>query len=138
MPTFPCHNCAKHIVAAGIERVVYVEPYPKSKAIEFHDDSITLGFKKKDSKSKSVTFEPFVGVGPRRFFDLFSMRLGSGRTLKRKDANGVALKWEPEDASPRMTLLQCSYTDLETLASTKFDTLRKEIKNEPLGGESSN
>ena len=27
--TFPCHNCAKHIVAAGIERVFYVEPYPK-------------------------------------------------------------------------------------------------------------
>jgi deoxycytidylate deaminase len=29
--TFPCHNCAKHILDAGIERVVYVEPYPKSK-----------------------------------------------------------------------------------------------------------
>ncbi len=29
--TFPCHNCAKHIVAAGVERVVYVEPYPKSR-----------------------------------------------------------------------------------------------------------
>ena len=27
--TFPCHNCAKHIVASGIKRVVYVEPYPK-------------------------------------------------------------------------------------------------------------
>ncbi|WP_237334059.1 dCMP deaminase family protein, partial [Vibrio anguillarum] len=26
--TFPCHNCAKHIVASGIKRVVYVEPYP--------------------------------------------------------------------------------------------------------------
>lgn len=25
--TFPCHNCARHIVAAGIKRVVYVEPY---------------------------------------------------------------------------------------------------------------
>lgn len=39
--TFPCHNCAKHIVASGIERVVYVEPYPKSKALELHDDSIS-------------------------------------------------------------------------------------------------
>lgn len=28
--TFPCHGCAKHIVDAGIERVVYIEPYPKS------------------------------------------------------------------------------------------------------------
>ena len=42
--TFPCHNCAKHIIAAGIERVVYVQPYGKSKAEEFHKDSISLGF----------------------------------------------------------------------------------------------
>lgn len=43
--TFPCHNCAKHIVASGIKRVVYVEPYPKSKALNFHSDSIisTIG-----------------------------------------------------------------------------------------------
>lgn len=29
--TFPCHNCAKHIIASGISRVVYIEPYPKSR-----------------------------------------------------------------------------------------------------------
>ena len=29
--TFPCRECARHIVAAGIERVVFIEPYPKSK-----------------------------------------------------------------------------------------------------------
>jgi cytidine deaminase len=28
--TFPCHDCAKHIISAGIARVVYVEPYRKS------------------------------------------------------------------------------------------------------------
>lgn len=28
--TYPCHNCGRHIVAAGIKRVVYLEPYPKS------------------------------------------------------------------------------------------------------------
>jgi deoxycytidylate deaminase len=37
--TFPCHNCAKHIVAAGVKRVVYIEPYAKSKAFELHDDA---------------------------------------------------------------------------------------------------
>ncbi len=40
--TFPCHNCAKHIVAAGISRVVFIEPYPKSKALELHYDAITM------------------------------------------------------------------------------------------------
>ena len=28
--TFPCHDCAKHIIAAGITRVVYIEPYAKA------------------------------------------------------------------------------------------------------------
>ncbi len=28
--TFPCHNYAKHIISAGIKRIVYIEPYPKS------------------------------------------------------------------------------------------------------------
>ena len=40
--TFPCHNCTRHIVAAGISRVVYVKPYPKSLAFQLHYDSISL------------------------------------------------------------------------------------------------
>jgi deoxycytidylate deaminase len=39
--TYPCHNCARHIVAAGIGRVIYIEPYKKSLAIILHADSIT-------------------------------------------------------------------------------------------------
>ena len=39
--TFPCHNCAKHIIAAGLERVVYLEPYPKSRAKTLYDEDIT-------------------------------------------------------------------------------------------------
>jgi deoxycytidylate deaminase len=70
--TFPCHNCAKHIIAAGIEEVVYVEPYPKSKALEFHPDAITVS----QSEDGKVKLRPFIGVGPRRFFDLFSMDIG--------------------------------------------------------------
>jgi deoxycytidylate deaminase len=30
--TFPCHLCARLIIGAGIARVVYIEPYPKSKS----------------------------------------------------------------------------------------------------------
>lgn len=123
--TFPCHNCAKHIVAAGIERVVYIEPYPKSKAAELHSDAISLGF---SEDKKTVHFEPFVGVGPRRFFDLFSMRLGSGWPLKRKDADGQALKWSEEKAKLRIQMLPCSYIDLELVASTMFEGVR--IKKE--------
>ncbi|MBC7907259.1 MAG: hypothetical protein H7Y60_11005 [Rhodospirillaceae bacterium] len=39
--TFPCHYCARHLVAAGIDQVHYIEPYPKSRALDLHGDSIT-------------------------------------------------------------------------------------------------
>ncbi|MBC8873617.1 MAG: dCMP deaminase family protein [Planctomycetes bacterium] len=121
--TFPCHNCAKHIVAAGIKRVVYIEPYPKSKAVEFHSDSISLGF---SGSEDTVHFEPFVGVGPRRFFDLFSMRLGSGYPLKRKDETGHTIEWKPEDSRLRIQMLPCSYIELELVASSMFNEFRKQ------------
>jgi deoxycytidylate deaminase len=42
--TFPCHYCARHIVTAGISEVHYIEPYPKSRALNLHQDSITTNF----------------------------------------------------------------------------------------------
>ncbi|MDN4060286.1 anti-phage dCTP deaminase [Massilia sp. YIM B02769] len=115
--TFPCHNCAKHIIAAGIKRVVYVEPYPKSKALEFHSESIHLKTHLDGKVDESlVVFEPFVGVGPRRFLDLFSMNLGSGSKLKRKGSQGTTLSWSRVDAVIRTPLLPCSYLDVEAAA----------------------
>jgi cytidine deaminase len=66
--TFPCHNCARHLVGAGIERVVFVEPYPKSKAGVLHEDSIAIGTAGVEG---AVDFASFVGVAPRRYLDLF-------------------------------------------------------------------
>jgi deoxycytidylate deaminase/dephospho-CoA kinase len=40
--TFPCHNCARHMVTAGVKAVYYVEPYVKSLAVELHADSIRI------------------------------------------------------------------------------------------------
>ncbi len=108
--TFPCHNCAKHIVAAGIRRVVYVEPFPKSKAIDLYGDSITLT----DSKNK-VKFEPFSGIGPRRFFDLFSMGLSSGSKIERKHG-GEAVKFDRSSAQMRVPMLPTSYIEREKVA----------------------
>ncbi|HYH06462.1 MAG TPA: anti-phage dCTP deaminase [Thermoanaerobaculia bacterium] len=78
--TFPCHECARLIVTAGIARVVYIEPYPKSRAIELHRDAI-LAYDDVEaphcddtacSDTHTVLFEPFVGIGPHRYHDLFS------------------------------------------------------------------
>ncbi len=91
--TFPCHGCARHMVAAGIMRVVYIEPYAKSLARNLHADSICI--EGEGSTNGRVQFEPFVGLAPRRYLELFAMD-------KRKDNNGVALKWQPAQAVPRL------------------------------------
>jgi deoxycytidylate deaminase len=122
--TFPCHNCAKHIIAAGIEKVVYVEPYPKSKTFDFHDDAITTSLPL-DGK-KLVRFVPFVGIGPRRFFDLFSMNLGSTYKLVRKDREtGKRKEWTIEKAHLRVQMKPASYLELEAQACTEFGKLKK-------------
>lgn len=40
--TLLCHKCARRIVAAGIKRVVYIEPYPKRIADKLHSGSIRV------------------------------------------------------------------------------------------------
>lgn len=122
--TFPCHNCAKHIIAAGIKRVIYVEPYPKSKALDFHSESIELKTTlDADDSTEQVVFEPFTGVGARRFLDLFSMNLGVGNKLRRKNSDGTAVNWEQSNALPRVALLPESYRDVERSAATLFDKI---------------
>lgn len=124
--TFPCHNCAKHIIAAGICQVVYVEPYPKSKALEFHDDAITIKGGDPHAKARAVRFQPFVGIGPRRFFDLFSMRLTSGYELHRKDgATGKKRDWDIKNSRLRIHMPPFSYLDLELQAASRFHDLEQ-------------
>ncbi|CAM2920905.1 anti-phage dCTP deaminase [Pseudoalteromonas distincta] len=79
--TYPCHNCARHIVAAGIRKAVYIEPYEKSLALDLHDDAIT-----DQSDSKKVRFVPFEGVSPRRYPKFFFSM------ADRKSSHGDAVK----------------------------------------------
>lgn len=127
--TFPCHNCGRHIIAAGIERVVYVEPYRKSKWAELHEDAVVCGLGQDvTSKIKKVQCEPFVGVGPRRFFDLFSMRLGSGPRLMRKNQDGDITDWEFGTSQLRLQMLPTSYLDLESGAATVYEEAIEVVK----------
>jgi deoxycytidylate deaminase len=87
--TFPCHLCAKHIVAAGIDRVVFLEPYPKSYAQKLHSDSITF---EADVPNK-VAFKPFIGISPRRYRDIFEKK-------KRKKDDGRAKVWYEDNPTP--------------------------------------
>ena len=71
--TFPCHNCAEHIIAAGLERVVYLEPYPKSRANILHGDELVLESRDGKPESGKVVFLAFSGVAPHQYRQLFSM-----------------------------------------------------------------
>lgn len=97
--TFPCHNCARHLIGAGIARVVFIEPYTKSRAEQLHADSATIARSEHDSKK--VSFEPFVGVAPRRFLEFFD---AAGREqlglLGRKDEAGRKREFIKRDALP--------------------------------------
>jgi deoxycytidylate deaminase len=117
--TYPCHNCAKHIVAAGISKVKYVEPYPKSYATKLHGDSIEANG---EANSTKVRFEPFVGIGPRRFVDLFSTSLSSGRNLVRKEG-GRLIKWVRSRGELRVPMTPLSYLEAELVLVTELGTI---------------
>jgi deoxycytidylate deaminase len=118
--TFPCHNCAKHLIAAGVRRVVYVEPYPKSRTGKLYERSVRFQGAAADEDER-VLFEPFQGIGPRRFFDLFSLKLGSGYPVKRKDRGGNArADWTPATSEARVPLLPTSYLVREAWASQEI------------------
>lgn len=115
--TFPCHNCAKHIIAAGIKRVVYIEPYPKSKAFQFYPAEIS-DIKEDEDK---VLFEPFTGVGPKRFIDLFAVSSTRWYARKRKDKKGKKLNWRREDAELRNPISLLNYLEAEKSALMVFE-----------------
>lgn len=128
---YPCHNCARHIVAAGIRRVVYIEPYPKSHALQLHSDSISA-----KGEGGKVSFEPFIGIGPRRYLELFSMHLSPGYPLIRKlDETGKKVDWSPSKARLRVAMLPTTYMQREEIASKELLSIA--MQHSPKKGASS-
>lgn len=108
--TFPCHLCAKHIVASGIRRMVYVEPYPKSYAYSLHSDAIEV---ENTNNPNRVQFEAFIGVSPYRYRDLFEKG-------KRK-YRGLAQKWNQGEKRPMIEVYFPSYflAEAQAIATVK-------------------
>ena len=118
--TFPCHMCARHIVAAGIKRVVYIEPYPKSRAKDLHDDSIVV-----DSQNlvqDKVTFQAFTGIAPRRYGSMFKM-------VRRKNRDGHAVPAEPQSDGLRLQPLPRHYIVEEKSAAKELDTALEKLQS---------
>jgi len=114
--TFPCHMCAKHIIAAGIKRVVYIEPFPKSYAEQLHSDAIIIGRVKSEDR---VVFEPFIGISPYRYRDLF------GRDRKRKDDDGKFKPWIEAGPEPIVKLTVATYLSNEAAVIGLFNEIIK-------------
>lgn len=84
--TFPCHNCARHIIASGISKVIYIEPYEKSLALRLHGDDISYDPAESDNNDKKISFVHFEGVSPKQYNKFFSLR------GERKDKKGLVIK----------------------------------------------
>jgi deoxycytidylate deaminase len=128
--TFPCHNCVRHIVGAGIARVVYIEPYPKSSAFDLHSDAIAPeGSENYASSTASsdikLPLQAFVGVAPRRYDECFSLKPAYGEELKRKIGTTIVM-WGEENAKPRLRVPMhpVSYLQREQLAVRSLQSIR--------------
>ncbi|MFC0587944.1 anti-phage dCTP deaminase [Novosphingobium aquiterrae] len=95
--TYPCHNCARHIVAAGIKEVVYIKPYKKSLALRLHYDAIT----EIPDEGGKVLFRQYDGVAPSIYFKIFLTpkdRKDGGKIVRRNRWEAVPVFRVPLDA----------------------------------------
>ncbi len=90
--TYPCHSCARHIIAAGIKEVYYIEPYKKSLATKLHGDAMT----ENEQSANKVKLIPYDGVAPTRYLSLFRMTPNS----RKKD--GLVIRVAPAIATPKL------------------------------------
>lgn len=102
--TYPCHSCARHIVAAGISEVYFIEPYAKSLATRLHYDSIS----DLESVTSKLRMMPFDGIAPNRYRALFEKRSD-------RKKGGKAVTYSPVKASVRLESYIESYPALEAM-----------------------
>jgi deoxycytidylate deaminase len=123
--TYPCHSCARHIVAAGISEVYYIEPYRKSLAIKLHGDSIS----ERETETEKVRLLPFDGVAPGRYLDLFKVLPDS----RKQKGTGVMIKTAPKHAKPKLEKSMQAFPELEGLVVKSLARLKlidvEEAKN---------
>jgi cytidine deaminase len=73
--TLPCHECTRLIIGSGIKRVIFIEPYEKSRFNELYRSEVritTLAESRRASDPNRIDFVPYVGISPKRFNELFS------------------------------------------------------------------
>jgi cytidine deaminase len=119
--TFPCHDCAKAIAAAGISSVVYIEPYPKSLVQELYGDSIAVD--PECTAMGKIPFKPFVGIAPKRYTEFFLTK------RRRKGRDGTVLPWIPATATPQFPEYMPSVAARIAAEQDAYDLFQIQMKN---------
>ncbi|WP_448677275.1 anti-phage dCTP deaminase [Delftia acidovorans] len=108
--TYPCHGCARHIVASGVSEVYYIEPYRKSLALQLHSDALT----ENETDLNHVRILPFEGVAPSRYLSIFQMKPDS----RKKEGRTISIV--PSQALPKLVKSLQSLPELEALVVGKL------------------
>ena len=123
--TLPCHECARLIIGAGIRRVIFIEPYEKSRVDQLYDSEIrftTLSeSRERHTTDQRVDFVPYVGISPRRFQELFAFVPRKAEDLpgSPRRLTGLKASWEISSSPIRESIASesamNSYRRLEDL-----------------------
>jgi hypothetical protein len=116
-------------VAAGIDTVVFLEPYPKSYARELHSDSIEI---EGGAEVAKVKFIPFLGISPLRYRDFFE----KGRRKDRE--TGKIVRWAMGIGVPIIEIYHPVYINLETLVSNELKKDARLREKPPLPATTTN
>jgi deoxycytidylate deaminase len=130
--TFPCHECARHIVFAGVKRVVYVEPYPKSLVSELFKDSVSVD--PEVEEGERVDFVPFMGIAPSLYIQAFR----ANQKEPRKGPDGTITKWSLASSFPHLpapySLLANHMNETDTIDELISQLTRERMIDEPRKG----
>ncbi len=66
---FPCHLCSRYIIASGISKIIFIEPYPKSLTTDLYGSEIALSLS--CSCNDKIVMNPFIGIAPRIYRRVF-------------------------------------------------------------------
>ncbi|MCT4628011.1 anti-phage dCTP deaminase [Halodesulfovibrio sp.] len=117
--TYPCDNCAKHILAVGLAQVVYIEPYPKSRAKDFFDELIEDA--EESTSDYKLTFKQFVGLAPKAYALFFE------KWYDRKKDDGTCVN-RADATLPLTDVYLDSYTLYEHRITEELEELKSNAK----------
>ena len=133
--TFPCHECAKMIIGAGVAEVHYVAPYPKSLVSSIFRELIDVCPRVEifgGSGEEKIPFRQFLGIAPRWYEHAFvagERREGDQLvTFDRRSASPKASGWSQAGVEERESSTNTAISRmfeqlvLDVGASTENDT----------------